>query len=237
MAEKDAANDVQEDLLPGDPPADDGEDGAGTPPQKGAGEGEEGEDEDKDQVDEKSIPVRQSFIIARQRNTIQRLRSKQAADDGGAPPPASDGGDDEGELSPESNAAVERAIERRLGPIVEHLASTGDMGEMQSLIEKEPDAREYKNRILAYAKKWPGTPLEAIYHHLSFGEAARKGTETRSKADRAAAHSRGIGSQRPPVRKTGAASAQPTVAELEAMSPQEFDDYQRKVERGEISKQ
>ncbi|MBI4136856.1 hypothetical protein HY469_02225 [Candidatus Roizmanbacteria bacterium] len=202
--------------------------GESTPPKVDAKKEEFQED-----IDDPVVPVRDSssHIIARQKRTIEKLRSKndEEADEG-------DEDDYSDVLSPHVKKALEEGIERQIKPVIGALAGQADRGEFEGLIQREPEAKKYEKRIKAYMKHeaWAQVPVEAIYHHLAFNAAAAAGAKGKNIADKEAAHVRGAGTSHRPVDVND--SGIPSAEDIDNMSDEEFDALQRKVATGAFVK-
>lgn len=193
------------------------------------GEDAEGEDQEEDEdIDNPEIPVRAaaSHVIARQRNVIKKLRSKD--DEEGE---VETDEEDEGDLTPELQAQIDRRIQQSVAPLQEALLSKADEDELDSLFAKEPDAKKYDKRIRAYMKHdaWKAVPPEAIYHHLNYQNSQATGARRKAAADLQAGQMRGAGSGSHPTK-----TKKVTASDIESMTDEEFDAFemeQRKASR------
>lgn len=206
----------------GDPITPVGE-GGGTPPKiKSNTDDEEAEPE---------IPVRKSaeqHIIARQKRTIDKLRSKEEEE-----PPEEEGEEDA--LSPEAQSAVQKEVAKAIGPVVQSLASKADEDELGDLLASEPESVKYAKRIRAYMnnKHYKGVPPSVIYHHLAFDDAAVTGARRKRAADLEAGHTKGGGRTTRPV---VSADDIPSVEEQNEMSDADFEALQHRARSGEFVK-
>lgn len=186
---------------------------------------EEDKEDESDKKDEEEIPVRKSantsFIIQRQKQTIDKLRSKQKEKDDG-----------EEDLTPESKTLIEREIDKHIAPIRETLMSRADEDELNELLKSEPDAKNYEKTIKAYMQSphYKSVPPSVIYHHLAFGEAENAGANKRKIADKEAKMSRTRGNQKRPSRTSK--GSMPSPEEIEDMDETEFEALQNDVRQG-----
>lgn len=191
----------------------------------------EPEDKPDGKEDEPVVPVRKSVqqhIIARQQQTIKKLRSKQEDEvDDDAPL-----GDEDDEITPEAQSVVAREVKKAVAPIVESLANQADEGELQELFETEPDAKGMSKQIRAYMKhpSYKGVPPSVIYHHLAFDKALGGSVKKKNAADREALHMKGGGSSRRP--KEGSSD----IPDVTDMDDAEFEELQHKARTGQFLK-
>lgn len=190
--------------------------GEGAEPQAGA----EVKDED---IDNPEIPVRSSIashIIARKNEQIKKLRSQQEKDD--------EAEVEEDELSP----VAQKAIDRRLSPVMDMLTTKAEEDELQALYAAEPEAKGYAKRIKAYMgdPNWKAIPPSAIYHHLAFEKAAAAGAKRKVVADKEADQMRGAGTTHRPseTNTTGI----PTAEEMAGLDDAAFEALQNKARAG-----
>lgn len=202
-------------------------------------QGEEGEESDDEEgadkfedTDKPEIPVRDA-IIRRQRKTIEKLRSKQAKEE------ESESDDDEEEVEEDDDneigSVIDRKLDQRLQPITERLAREAEDQELSDLFRNDPEAKGFEKAIRAFMKHpaWAQVPLAAIYHHLAFAHAQKKGAQQRQIADAEAAQTRGSGSQRRSA-KAKKTNGVPTAEEIDAMSDEELDELAHKVQTGQF---
>lgn len=184
-------------------------------------------DQDEDSDENLKIPVRsrESHIIARQKRTIERLRSK-ADDDVDNDDFNNDVSDEDDDRSP---SAIEREVNRQLDPIRESLLSKADEDDLNGLISKEPDAKKYEKRIRAYMKHdaYKSVAPEVIYNHLAWQEAQAIGAKRKQVADTEANQMRNAGS---PLREDPG-SGEMTAEDIDRMSEKEFAAYEEKQRR------
>ena|SRR3990167_633390 len=196
-----------------------------------ANDGEDG-DEDAGEGDDDDIPVRRSSsfnmqqVIARKNRKIAKMQEEK--DQGKKP--AQDA-DDEEDDADDIDRKIERAVEKRIGPLQQHVLSRADEEELQSLYAEDPDAKEYDKRIRKYmeSEHYRNVPPSVIYHHLAFGGAKAQGAKKKDVADREAAQTRGIGHSRRP--KPSPAGGIPDVSD---MSEEEFETLSTDVKRGKF---
>lgn len=191
----------------------------------------------EEDIENLDIPVRSSasHIIARQKRTIEKLRSKESEEsDHKAPAQEDDSGndDDDDDLTPQARKALSKEINRHVRPLIDSLANKADEDELSSLLSNEPEAKAYEKRIKAYMAHpaWKAVPPSAIYHHLAFEKAASVGMKAKDIANREVLQMRGAGASRRPtdINLTGI----PTAEEQESMSESEFEKLQQDVRAG-----
>lgn len=211
----------------------DGEEREFIPPE-GGDEGEvitpKGDEVIKDDEDvvPSEIPLRnQSHIIARQKRTIERLRSKTEKDE-----PIVEENDDSYDDTPVKRSAVDRQVRESMAPVIEELAKGADESELRDLFRDNPDAKRYDKRIRAYMEKWTNTPAEAIYHYLA--RQSEIVSKKKKDADNVAAHYKTEGSSHRPS-STGTGNM-PSTEDLEALDDEEFEALQRDVNSGKYIK-
>ena len=209
------------------------EDESGTDdPLKTKSEDDKDEDEDDDK-DEPQIPVRNSAaqVIARQKRTIKKLRSKDEEDESADYEPPT-GDDDNDDLTPEAQTAVTREVQRQLNPVMSTITKRTDEEELQGLFSSDPESKTYEKRIRAYMKSshYKGVPPSVIYHHLAFDDAETTGSRKKKTADIDAEQQRGGGSSRRPVDTLE--GGVPSVEEQNEMSDKEFEKLEQKARSG-----
>lgn len=191
---------------------------------------DEEKNEEKDEAPSE-IPVRNDVaqqIIARKNRQLEKLRSKTEEDEGA---------DDDDERKPDpAQAAIDKAVDKRLDPFVKTLASQQDEKDLQTLFQAEPDAKKYEKRIKAYMQNeaWSQIPVEGIYAYLlrksGTGTDTAKKEEKKRAADLEAEQSRSGGrTARQQPRATGKL---PSGDEIKDMTDEEFDQLGRDVEAG-----
>lgn len=193
-------------------------------------EGDESEDKSKgkksDDEDEPEIPVRkgvaQQNIIARQKNTIKKLR-KEKDDD------AEESDDD----SEEGDNAVSKEVKKALKPVLDILTSRADEDDLNALYSGEPNAKKFDRQIKAYMahKAYKGVPPEVIYHHLAWNEAQALGSKKKVVADKEASKTRGIGNSKKSKNSEGGI---PSVEDLEKMSDADIEKIQNDIRIGKF---
>lgn len=188
-------------------------------------EAEEGEKEPEiePEIEEKDIPVRrnvQEHIIARQRKTIEKLRSKEDEE-----------AEEEEDGDEDTQSAVAKEVDKRLSPLLATLATEAEEKELQTLLVTSPEAKRYEKRIRAYMQHaaYRNVAAEVIFHHLAFSEAAKVGSKKKNAADLEAGHSRTAGTPRRRPTKT---SQVPTIEELDNMTDAELEAVQNDVLQG-----
>lgn len=193
------------------------------PPKKESGEGEEPD-----------IPVRNSAsqVIARQRNTIKKLKSKaqEDEDDEDYQPPTGGEGEDEDELTSEAQGAVGREVQRQMKPFIEGTAKNADEQELSDLFESDPESKEYEKQIRAYMKVHPTATPGMIYHHLAFDEAETTGAGKKKTANTDARQQRGGGRNLRP--NEPAEGGVPSIEEQNDMSDEDFEATKQKAMQG-----
>jgi len=189
----------------------------------------EDEEDSGNDKDEEKVPVRKSanasFIIQRQKKTIDNLRKGKKEED-------KENDDGEEDLTPESRNLVTREIEKHLAPIKNTLASRADEEELNNLFKDEPEAKNYEKTIRLYMKSeyYKSVPPSVIYHHLAFGEAENSGANKKRIAEKEAKMSRTKGNQKRPT-KTSKGNM-PSPEEIEDMDEKEFEALQNDVRQG-----
>ena len=175
------------------------------------------------------VPVRRSVqqhIIARQKETIEKLRSKKEE-------PVEDEFEDFEEEKPRSTD-VAREVRRAVAPILQSIAEQADEKELHELFSSEPEAKAMSKQIKAYMQhpSYKGVPPAVIYHHLAFDKATTGVLKKKAVADSEAKLQKGAGSTRRPVeRSTGNL---PSVEEQNAMSDAEFENLQQQALLGKF---
>ena len=187
-------------------------------------------EEDKD-IEDKDIPMRNSAsqVIARQKRTIEKLRSKDEEDEGADFEPPT--GEDE-ELTLEAKGAVQGEVERQLKPVIDSLGQRTDEDELQGLFDSDPESKKYEKRIRAYMKVHPTSTPEMIFHHLAFDEAETTGSRKKKVADTDAKQQRGGGTG---IREVETEQGGvPSVEEQDDMTDEEFDKVKDKALQGDF---
>lgn len=202
--------------------------------QEGGKESEEGkeikEPEVEPEIEEKDVPVRkdvQEHIIARQKRTIEKLRSKEEEKE-----EEEDYGDGD---NTDIQGIVAKELEKRLKPLVDTLSVEAEERELKSLVGTNPEAKKYEKRIRTYMQHeaYKGVPAEVIFHHLAFNEAAGVKEKKKEAADMEANQSRNAGTPRIKTVKT---SVIPTIEEMDAMSESELEALKDDVLQGKYMK-
>jgi hypothetical protein len=203
------------------------------------GEGEEaGDEEDEgkgtpfEDTDTPEIPTRNAAnIIARQKKTIERLRSKSDTEEEGS---SDDDMEDEDTADDEDATSVSREVARQLAPITEKLISDADEADLQTLFTNDPESKGYERAIRATMKReaFRQVPPAMIYAYLSREHVLAQGAKQRQVADTEAAHTRGTGSSRRTV-KTKPSGNFPSAQEIDDMTDEEIEDLAQKVETGQ----
>ncbi len=205
---------------------------------------EEGEEGDKDKEDDKdkdkdvvpdNIPVRKSTqqqIIGRQKRTIKKLRDKKDEGDG----KSADSEEGDNELSPEASDAVEKAIDKKVKPVIDALASTVDAQELKDLCAEDSNVKKYKKRIEAYManKHWKGVPVLAIYRYLAWEDKKAVNKELEDIANKEAEHTKSPGRTLKKKKTSKASTGAPTIEEVEAMSDKDIERLGQRAEQGEF---
>jgi len=178
-------------------------------------------------------PVRNSaqHIIARQKQTIERLRSKQEErvvekDD------YEDDTDGEEDLTPEAKRAMDRRIGKRLDPLLETFTNTADEAELNQLFNSDPASKGFERQIRVYMQHpaWKAVPPSAIYHHLAFGVAQSEGARKKAIADKESGGMKGAGS--PSRKMSPGTSKMPSAEEMQNMSDEDFAALEGEVRGG-----
>ncbi len=201
-------------------------------------EGDEGDEkkEEKDVAPE-NIPVRKSIqqqIIGRQKRTIKKLRKKKEKD---TDTTEEEEEEEEEELSPEAETAVEKAVSRKIAPVLDAVVSTRDEQELKDLYVDEPIAKKYDKRIRAYManKHWKGVPVVAIFRYLAFENAQAIGKERKRIADKETDLTKGGGRTLSP-KKPFSPGGIPSPEEMMDMPKEDFEKLQRKAKQGKFLK-
>jgi len=167
-------------------------------------ESEATEEQSEGTEEEEAIPVRSnaSFIIERQKRTIEKLRSEESQED---------------------------PITERLNRIEEIALGQSDDKDLTELFEKEPDAKKYASKIRTYMDHdaYKGVSPEVIYHHLDYSEAKTKVDSKRKAADLEARQTRSVGSG---IRDTRS-SDKKTADDIKNMPMKDFEEYDRELQR------
>ena len=166
--------------------------------------------------EEEEIPVRAStfqYIIARKNKQIEKLKAKE---------------DEEEELTPEANEALDKKLDERFAPFREGEIARETESLLNNLYADEPEAKEFDKIIRKFmtfekngVKPYEHIPPAVIYHHLAFGSAEQTGAKKRNAANIEANLSKTKGrTNRPKTEKT--ASGLPSVEDMEEMSDADF---------------
>jgi hypothetical protein len=198
-------------------------------PESKEGESEGAAPAPQEEEKEEQIPVRKSVqqhIIARQKRTIEKLRSKTDEEEEALP---SEEGEED--LSPEASKALSRAVEKRLAPVLNTFKAKVDDDELQGLLTEEPGSKKYEKRIKAWMahENYAGVPPSVIYHHLEALDRSAETSKKKKVADVQADQMRGGGSQRRPTAKRGNL---PTADEIESMDDAEFEKLESQARQG-----
>lgn len=194
-------------------------------------EEEEESSESKEEEQEEEVPVRNSIaqnIIARQKRTIEKLRSKEA-------PAEEANNDEESDLTPEAQRAISREVDRRTKPLLDIVSSRASEDELQALYHTDSNAKKYDKRIRAYMahEAYAQVPPDVIYNHLSAKDRSEASSKRKDLADREARQTRTGGSTRRPTAIKGDI---PSVEEQEEMSDEDFGKLQDDVRAGKYLK-
>lgn len=195
-------------------------------------EGEEGEGgKPFEDTDAPAVATRNaSHIIARQKETIAKLRSKSDTEE------EDDKSDDDGGTVDAPSDKIAAEVSRQLTPITERLTGEADEAELKELFTSEPEAKGYEKSIRAYMKHeaWSQVPVTAIYAYLSRSHTLAQGAKRKAVADKEAAHSRGAGSQRRQVKGKRGDSGFPSATEIDQMSDEDLNKLAQQVETGQF---
>ena len=180
------------------------------------------------------IPIRNSVaqhIIARKNEKIKKLESKVDAPENNA----DDTPDAEDDLSDQARGAIDKAVEQRIKPLVETLASTADENELKELFATEPEAKKYEKHIKAYMghEAYKGVSPVVIYHHLAFNQAQAVGAKKKKVADLEAGQARSGGRGLP---AKGAPTDLPSAEDIAGMSEAEFEAMELSARQGNFIK-
>jgi len=162
------------------------------------------------------VPTRSAsqHIIARQKKTIDKMRSDKDTDE-----------------EPEENEPedVNSLIERAIAPLREEATARADEKELRQLFNEIPESENFENRIRAYMKHevYAGVPPTVIYHHLAFKAAEKAGAVKKEAADLEADQTKGGGRTVKPKAK-GKSNA-PTEDEVQDMTDADVDALKNKV--------
>lgn len=199
-------------------------------------ETEAGKFEDKDDPE---IPVKRnaSYIIQRQKDKIEKLRSQQQ------PPKAENDStagdkDEEEEADDTGDDKIAQEVSRQLKPFTDKMKADTDEAELADLFAAEPAAKDYEKTIRAYMKHpaWAQVPPTAIYHHLAFQHAQKQGAKQRQVADAEAAETSGAGSTRRSAKAGRKSGEFPSADEIDAMTDEQLDELAHKVQTGQFAK-
>lgn len=167
---------------------------------------EEPKEESKEETEDpkEDIPVRStaSYIIERQKRTIEKLRSQEESED---------------------------PVTERLDRIEEIALGQSDERELNEFFEREPDAKQYAPKMREYMKHdaYKGASPEVIFHHLDYSASKAKTDSKRKAADLEAKQTKSVGSG---IRETRS-SDQKTAEEIRNMSLKDFAEYERELHR------
>ena len=184
---------------------------------------------EEEKSEEEIIPVRKSagqHIIARQKRTIEKLRSKEEEEES---LPSME--EDEDGLTPQAKGAVAREVQRHVEPLLKTIASKVDEDELSELFSREPNAKKYEKRIRVFMEhpNYRGVSPAFIYQGLAFKDAQSTGAKRKKVADTEADQMRGGGTSRRPTIK---ASNIPSAEEMDEMTDAEFEELQHKTQLG-----
>jgi len=186
--------------------------GEGQTPEQEAASTESKPVESPKEPTEEDIPVRPaaSYIIERQKRTIERLRSKAEED-------------------VEKDESPNDPIAERLDRIEQIALGQADDRELNDLFISNPDARKYEKRIRAYMghDAYKAVPPEFIYRALSRDDAAIQADSKRKAADLEARQTRSVGSG---IRDTRSRDKK-TAEDIRNMTAEEFAEYDREQQR------
>ena len=198
-----------------------GSEGAGAPPESTpAGGTPEGESEGIVPDDTPpAVSPSASYIIQRQKEQIEKLRSRQPDDEDGA------GGEDD-EATP---GKIAQEVQKAIRPLMDTFAGQAKEQELQSFFTSNPDARKLEKTIRAWKghEAYASVPPQVIYNHLTSGM-----TQKKQMADTEAALARGAGTSRRPAATPKAGS--PTADEVENMSEEEFEKTMEQAKSGKF---
>lgn len=180
--------------------------------------------EEEEELKEEDIPVRKDVaqhIIARQKRTIDRLRSKEVDSEEEV----------DNSLDPDTQDAVGKLVDRKLSPLIDTLTKRADEDELQGLIAEDASVKKFEKRIKAYMDhpQYKGVPASVIYHHLAFSDASKASTKRKVAADTEAEQMRGGGTTRRGAVRLGNL---PTADEISEMNDEEFEALQHKAQTG-----
>lgn len=188
------------------------------------------------------IPVRKpviaQHIIARQGNTIKKLKSKLEKE--GADPEENDGEDgqdiDNQNDKVTSKDDVKSVIEETLSPFISKMVSDADQAEIDALVKSDPDASKYVNHIKAYMQHdaWKNVPPEAIYHHLAWNNAKSLGAKKKKAADLEADQGKDGGGRN--IAEDPSPNGLPTAEDIANMSEEDFAKMEAEVLQGKYLK-
>jgi hypothetical protein len=154
--------------------------------------------------EEPDIPVRSnaSYIIDRQKRTIEKLRSKT----------------DEQEEEPSS-------LEERLERIEQIALGQADERELTTFFFQEPDAKKYEKQIRVYMSHdaYKAVPPEVIYAYVSRKDRFADADKKRAAADLEAKQTKTAGSSVRDKRSRGTKTAD----DIKNMTDAEFREYER----------
>jgi hypothetical protein len=163
-----------------------------------------------------TIPTRPnaSYIIERQRKTIERLRSKS---------------DDDVEKGEEEEVESSDDVTSRLERIEQGLMSQADAQDLNEFFTREPDAKKYEKTIKAYMGHtvYKGVPPEVIYAYLDRKNVKSRTDSKRKAADLDAKQTRSAGSSARDTRSKDTRTAE----DIRKMTPAEFKEYDREQQR------
>lgn len=160
--------------------------------------------EETEEKEVPEIPVRPtaSYIIERQKRTIEKLRTKEEAED---------------------------PVAERLDRIEQLALGQADDRDLNSFFLEQPQARKYEKQIKAYMghEAYKAAAPEVIYAYLSRNDRTAEAETKRKVADLEAAQTKSVGSG---VRDTRSRDKK-TAEDIKNMSEAEFREYDREQAR------
>ena len=140
---------------------------------------EKKEAEDKKAEEDGEPPTRRSakdHIIDRKQKKIEKLEKKKKDDEGG------DDDDGEHEVTPAGQKAIDKAVDKKIGPVLQTVRTNADEQELKDVFTKYPDAKDMEKQIRKYMTNdsYKNVSVEFIY----LGLAAKK-IDLQKKRDKA----------------------------------------------------
>jgi hypothetical protein len=116
-------------------------------------------------------PEFQAWVASKNEAPSRKGRSAASDDDG-----------DDGKDTPDIEAMIERAVAKSLAPIVQGEHRKNAQNEWKSLLERYPQAENYKDEIQEELRSTPGIGYEKAFKNVAFDDAVGMGSESAIKS-------------------------------------------------------